>query len=408
MTDLELLFLVLAVIYFWECACWVPRGSVAFVTWFGRRWRPAHPGSLLGNQRGGFVVAPPLPPLGTILVGNQFPVSISPESILAFVSTSVNPAGRPLQSGEFLAFKEIKSVSAQGRRLVINSSTFVRAASSSLAVKFARHVQELGALAADKRQNAIADIINNSLDDKLLARRWAEFQPLVANIRPLTNFLFVWLFVLAPIFIWQFGFRSCWLGLLAGLLLAAIATAILFHRAHKALYPQAEEPRFTHFLTVLLSPATTVRALDILSRPLLEDFHPLAIAKSFCPGMEFRAFAQRMLLELRQPAWPVCPNPTPAAEAVEAHWRGAMLKAVEKFLKRSGLDPADLTRPPAPTDESCLSYCPRCLAQFTALEGSCSDCGGLPLVPFGVSRKNLRESSADHSPSPITKGRAPG
>src|SRR5439155_13614683 len=134
-------------------------------------------------------------------------------------------------------------------------------------------------------------------------------------IRLFPNFLFAWLFLFAPALIWRFGFRACWVGLVAGLLVAAVATAILFHRAHKSLYPQAEEQRFTHFLTVLLSPATPIRALDILSRPLLEDFHPLAIAKSFCSESRFRSFAQRLLLELREPAWPVCPNPASAAKA---------------------------------------------------------------------------------------------
>ena len=87
MSDLELLFLVLVVIYGWECACWVRRGSVALRTWFGRRWRLAHPGELLGNQRGGFVFAPPLPPLGTVLTGNQYPLSLSAEAALGLRRT---------------------------------------------------------------------------------------------------------------------------------------------------------------------------------------------------------------------------------------------------------------------------------------------------------------------------------
>src|SRR5207249_2715145 len=85
MSDLELLFLILALIYGWECACWLPRGSVAFRTWFGKRWRLVNPGMLLGNQNGGFVFAHPLPPLGTILAATQFPLSLSPEAVLVHV-----------------------------------------------------------------------------------------------------------------------------------------------------------------------------------------------------------------------------------------------------------------------------------------------------------------------------------
>src|SRR5947207_2248378 len=98
MSDLELLFLVLVFIYGLECACWLRSGSVAFLTWFGRRWRAVHPGAIVGNQRGGFIFAPPLPPLGTLLAGSQFPLSLSPETVLAYVAPSVNPGGRPVQT----------------------------------------------------------------------------------------------------------------------------------------------------------------------------------------------------------------------------------------------------------------------------------------------------------------------
>ena len=74
MSDLQVLFLVLVLLYGWECACWVPRGSVVFSTWWGRRWRMIHPATLLGNARGGFVFACPLPPLGTVLTGSHIPL----------------------------------------------------------------------------------------------------------------------------------------------------------------------------------------------------------------------------------------------------------------------------------------------------------------------------------------------
>src|SRR5438309_919980 len=104
MTDLDLLFLVLAAVYLWECACWVPRGSIAFLTWTERRWRLAPPSIIAGNQRGGFVFAPPFPPLGSILVANPLPVSLSPGAILSYVSTTIDPGGRPAQIGRAATF----------------------------------------------------------------------------------------------------------------------------------------------------------------------------------------------------------------------------------------------------------------------------------------------------------------
>jgi hypothetical protein len=55
---------------------------------------------------------------------------------------------------------------------------------------------------------------------------------------------------------------------------------------------------------------------------------------------------------------------------------------MEQFLKQNGIQPEELCRPPAPTDESCRAFCPRCGAQFTTAKGNCADCGGLALVAF--------------------------
>jgi hypothetical protein len=382
MSDLELLFLVLAVVYGWECACWVRRGSVALRTWFGRRWRLAHPGELLGNQRGGFVFAPPLPPLGTVLTGNQYPLSLSAEAALAYVAPNINPGWRPAQTGKLVRLDDIRDVRVRGRAVVVNGEVLLKAASPGYAAHLAGHLRRVSKLAPAKRESALEDILKESLDAKAIQQRWQEFHPQAAKVRLVTNVLFGYLFMLAPIVIWHLGFRLCWLPLLVGLLGLTVTTTILFHRAHKALYPEAEDDRFTHSFIILLSPATTIRAQDVLSRPLLEAFHPLALAKVFCPEQEFRAFARAVLRDIRFPALPLCPREEPAAQAAERHARAALQRAVEAFLKQCGLKSEELSQPPTPTDATCRAYCPRCLAQFTAAAGACADCGGMALVAF--------------------------
>ena len=177
--------------------------------------------------------------------------------------------------------------------------------------------------------------------------------------------LFGYLFVLAPIAIWYFGLKLCWPGLLAGLLALTISIAILFRRAHRALYPQAGDERFTHFLTILLSPPTAIRARDVLSRPLLESFHPLAIARMFCSANIFREFARRVLLDIRHPCLPLCPAAETGPLATELFARTALQQVMEDFLKQNGINPDELAKAPKPADETCRSYCPRCEAQFT-------------------------------------------
>src|SRR5437763_1198071 len=155
MSDVELLFLVLALIYVWECSNWVPLGATAFSTWLGSRWHRASPA--LRNQKGGFVLAPFLPPLGGILIANE-------------------PA------------------------------------------------------------------------------------------------LLIYLFVFAPLAIARMGLTQTWPALLAGLYVLTFSIAFMFHSTHKHFYPAARDERFTHTLINMFSPATTIRARDLLSRPLLEQF----------------------------------------------------------------------------------------------------------------------------------------
>jgi hypothetical protein len=296
-----------------------------------------------------------------------------------------------MQTGQLVRFADMRNVEVRGRAVRVNDEVLLKAASPTFAGHLAQHLRRLSELAPGQREGAIEEILNGSLDASAIQRRWQEFQQQTRHVRLLTNLLFGYLFVLAPLLIWQLGFRLCWLGLLIGLLALTITTACWFQRAHKTFYPAAEDERFTHFLTILLSPATTIRAHDVLSRPLLETFHPLALAKVFCPEPEFRAFARTVLREIRFPGLPVCPRVEPVAQAAERQARAALRRAVEGFLQHCGLPPEELAQPPTPTDESCRSYCPRCLTQFTTSEGTCADCGGLTLVAFptlSATRKN--------------------
>jgi hypothetical protein len=382
MSDVQLLFLVLALLYGWECACWVRRGSVTFKTWLGRTWRLAHPGTLFGNQRGGFIFAAPLPPLGTFLAANQFPLSLSPSAVLAYVATNVNPGWRPAQSGRLAPFDALRDVRAKGRKIILENEILWRAPTLSLARHIAETLRRLAALPLVQREKAIHEFVRAALDSGAIEKRWNEFRQNCRKLRLLSNVLFAYLFGLVPILIWNLGFRLSWLGLLLGLVTLTVTSAVLFYRAHKKLYLAAEDERFTHTLTVALSPPNAVRACDTLSRPLFENFHPLAVGKAFLPESRFRNYARDVLLDLRYPALPVCPSDDPTSLATELFARSAMREAVELMLKRSGIEPDALCRPPRPADETCRAFCPRCGAQYTTVDSNCTDCGGLKLAAF--------------------------
>ncbi len=380
MSDVQLLFVVLAALYVWECACWLRRGSVACVTWLGRDWRAVHPGALAGNPNGGFILAAPLPPLGTLLIANQLPLSLSPDGVLAFVATNVNPGWRPTQSGCFVRWENLNAVRLRGKKLLVNGELFLVAATPSFVRHLSAELQRLAKLSPAPRETAIAGVLRGMFDGRAIESRLREHQTRSPAVRRLGNALFLYLLVIVPGVIWYFGFGLAWLGLLLGLLALTIVTATFFCRAHRALYPAAGDERFTHTLTIALAPSSALRAHDALSRPLLENFHPLAVAKHLLPDKEFRTFARRVLLDLRHPARPLVPNEQPEVAATEAYSRHALLAATEEFLKQHGFAPDELGHAPAPADDSCRSFCPRCDAQFTTATGECGDCGGLAVV----------------------------
>lgn len=377
-----MLYLVLALIYGWECSCWVQRGSLLFISWFGRSWRPAHPSTLLGNQRGGFRFAPFLPPLGTVLQAVQFPLSLDADAVLGFVAPAINPGGRATQTGLLIRFTDIQSTIARGRRVYVNDKLLVRAGSKRQATSLAQKIQAMKKGSRKEREKALVEL--GHLDTTGIEKRWKQFQESTRSLRLLCNLLFLYLFLAAPVIIWQFGLEHNWVPLLIGLLGMTSGCSLLFRQAHLALFPGPDEERFTHTLTILLSPATAIRASDILSRPLLEEFHPLTLSRVLCTAGQFVEFAQFCLREARHPAKPWCPNPDPAASQVESRARERLRSSIEQFIKSSGLDPAKLDGPPERSDASCMYYCPRCLTQFTAGSGVCEDCGGLELVPFPV------------------------
>lgn len=388
MSDVELLFLVLALIYVWECSNWVPLGAIAFTTWLGSRWRRASPA--VRNQKGGFVLAPFLPPLGGIVSANPPPLLISPEGFLA--------ARPPSAKGEViaLAWTDLRKIEAEGKLLAINGKAFARAFTITQARQAVDEVRNLLRLAPAARESALQKLMHDRFRSKTALQKWKAFSLRTANLQFLANVLLIYLFVFAPLAIGRMGLTQIWPSLLAGLYVLTFSIAFMFHSAHKHFYPAAKDERFTHTLINMFSPATTIRARDLLSRPLLENFHPVALAKAFCRESEFKAMARAAVLDFHFPAKSTVPSATAPAipQAVVRYCRELEKKALETFLQKHGLKIADLLQPPRRMDESCVAYCPRCQAQFTFVEGECSDCGGIKLQPFTTSSRQKAEPIA--------------
>jgi hypothetical protein len=382
MGELEGLLLVVGIIYLSECVVWVRRGAMAFGNWWGKSFRIRHPGTLAGNQRGGLVLANPLPPLGGIFIVAQFPVSLSPEGAFAYVASCLNPAGRPVQSAKYASWDDLQSIEIDGRKIFAGGAEFLTAVSTFSARQTGNLLGRLRKLPRSERVTAIHKELSASLDITKVSERLREYRMRSKSIRILSNLLFIYLFLVVPPLIWRFGFGVLGLYLMWGMLAQTVAIAILFRRAHEALYPDAREDRFKPFLTMLLAPPAAIRAPDVLGRHLLETFHPLGVARIVCSPKWFRDFAHQTLIDLHYPLFPVCPATESAPIETERWFREATLAEVEEFLKKEGLKARELVAAPQPIEPANLTYCPRCGTQFVTHEGTCADCGGRPLQMF--------------------------
>lgn len=302
--------------------------------------------------------------------------------MFSYVTACLNPSGRPPQSGEFICFNDMRSVGTDGKTVVVNETSFFKAGSHMFARYVSRLLRRLHDAPEAQRGRLIKQILLETLDTEAITRQLDQFRKHAKPLRILGNVLFGYLFILAPVWVWQYGFGHFGWALLVGLFAQTAAIAVLFRRAHKAMLPLGDEERFTCFLIMLLAPPTAIRAHDVLARHVLETFHPLAVARVLCPAEIFKAFARAVLLDLRFPMWPICPVNDGSACATEQWFRSVTLEMMEKFVCDAGLASMDLTAPPLPTDGENRSFCPRCGAQFVMMAGVCPDCGGRPLEPF--------------------------
>lgn len=382
MDELESLLLVVLAIYLTESAFWIRRGVVAYVAWWGKLFRPWHPGPLLGNRHGSLTLANPLPPLGTVFVAGQPSISLSPEAAYSYSAACPNPVGRPLQIAKYLRYENFGTVEVEGKKVMVNGDLFYKANSPFSARHIGAGLKRLQKPPAAERAPMIRAMLTDSLDTQKIRERINALRQQAKWIRPLCNGLFVYLFLIIPVWVYHFGLKSLGWILFGALLAQTITIAVLFRRAHKKLYPAGGEERFTPFLTMLLAPPAAIRAFDILALPLLNNFHPLAAAAVLCPPAIFKRVARQAVLDLRFPLLPVCPTGEIGPVDTEEWFRKTSSESIEAFLTRSGMDLEELTRPPEPSEPGNRSYCPRCGSQFTMPEGVCRDCGDRPLQPF--------------------------
>ncbi|HSE19486.1 MAG TPA: hypothetical protein VLB46_20655 [Pyrinomonadaceae bacterium] len=371
------LLFILVLLYLSECVIWVKRESVAFVSAWGRRWRLAVPSSWMGNANGGLLFLNPLPPSGQVFLSHLSPISISPSGVCAFnLQTLPSEARSPYQSGQFLPFNKIKNAGSDGAYLVINSEKFTKCANAKQARALAKVIGGLVKSSTSKREGMARTWVGKQFAAEEAAAVLKRSEELIKPIQELGVILFLFLFVFTPSVAFAFGLSGLIIPVAAVMVVLAIQIAIMFHRAHRKLYPAESSERLESVVKMILCPPVSIRAADILTKNLLAEYSPIVLA-SVLPGSGEPQFVRSVILDLKHPLR----HEVSEADAEKTiTWTASeQLKVCLKdgrFLKPEAL------LAPSQREENSIAYCPRCRCQFVVADGECSDCPGVELVQF--------------------------
>lgn len=374
MGDLEWILLVLATFYVVETAHWVLPGTVLFVGHGGRSLRPR----LLDNtpafrNAGGGVLFGSLLPWGEAVLAKPCPVSLCEDALLGFTGHHLGHDARPGDDGPEASWESARDAVADGREVRIAGRRFAAADSPRAAVGLAAELQRLAKADPAHRRRLIEAFVAGWFDEEKLTKDYAASLRATRFLRITCTLLFLHFFVLLPLMIWRgWGvFFLVWVVIYGALLLLNL---VAFAAAHRTLRPTARGERWKRALLMLISPADAARSRSLLFYDLAALRHPLCVAFVLCSADDAAFVARRTLRDLRRPQDPLCPS-SETARRIEASFRERLLDEALRCVRRRGLDPAELERPPKREAADGVAYCPRCEQQFRDLAGTCAVCG---------------------------------
>jgi len=378
MSELQILFAVVVVLYLLQCVAWVPQDSAAFRATFFAGWKQELGGFRLAAAHVRGVPGNPLPPLRGVAVCQPALVAVSPEGI-------AHLHGGPQA---FFPFASIEKVSADGKSVctggedIRSQRDLFDASTADEARRLAAWLEKLRGMPEKKRGQAIEKRLAAALEFERASERYAEFERATRLLGWSCTALFAYLFLFLPLIIDAVGLARVWL-VLAGVLVVMVALIGWdFRRAHRQLHPDDGDARWTALMTILLSPVAAIRAKDVVFRDLFTSFHPLAVARVLCLPEEFRRIAARTLREITFPIPATAAGEDEDSFQCESWFRERQSAAIRRFLNDAELRPEELLAPPAPSGPQSVSYCPRCCQQYAVSPGACTDCGGIPLEPL--------------------------
>lgn len=393
MSDAEILILALVAIYLYECVLWTRPDTFVFSPdWLGRARVRVAPPVIAALQRGPTLAHPGMPWLPSVSL-TRWPLSVSPDGGVGFVSASPNPGPRPPQTLSFAQMHELKDAAADHHKVHLRGRVLLELDTPLEADWYARWCRSLAEAPPGNRANRIERTLIGMFDEAAARARLDEVTRRTAALRTAGTVLFAYLVVIVPTVVTIAGLPATWLWLLTGLLPIWISATVLFARAGRAISPLAVGARRWQLLEIGLLPVAAIRGYERVWRGALAGFHPLTVARIWLDEEQFRSFAKRVARDSSHPI-PMNDAPlSPDARACAQWFEERFNAALRSFLDRCGIDAAAMSARPAVIDPSIRGYCPRCQAPYTIESGTCAACEGVPLA--AISAEPLAENARE-------------
>ena len=367
MDALSQFFTVLALLYAVECVRWTPRSTLVLRALAVRNFRRARFSPLFGSPRAGLIWLQPLPPLGTALLVEAWPVAPSPKGLATREPLELELAQRAPFQAQALAWEQVEQLGARENVLVVNGREFARCGSNRAARELAQTLEELRVAREAERAGLVRRALARAFDGGELRTRVERFFALTRGLRALCNAQFVVLAVATPVAVYTWGTLWSWAPLAAAVVGLNVAITVKARRAARELTPDCSDELQRLTLACALSPISALRALDEVARPLVADLHPLSAA-ALAPAPDRAEIERLVAVDALHPRR--VEGVDPLARECE-RWFSAEIVAA---AARAGHDLRAAAAPPAPEDAQMRGYCPRCQRQFPGGHEVCFDC----------------------------------
>lgn len=371
MTGLQSLLLALCVLYLLECVLAVRSGAIVFRSGPGRKSSFSEPGDLIRSAGLGFVFCQPIPAVEAVFVCREPVVVFTPQAMMA---VRVGVGGQVVESPAW-PWTDVKRVTVSEKKVIVNGAVVATFDTRRSALQQTQQIIRLAAADANSREAEIHAQLKHSLDSEAIRERLQAFRRSTLPLLVACTAFFLSLVIpFAMLWVNQ-GISTTWAwAFLGNGVVFATSALILYGRALRALYPAESKGRHQSLWHLVLSPLGIVRLRDLISRDLLYEFHPIAVANVLAESDAYNLLARRYLVRAREAASGTAATVGSAVEEAGT-WRAKSWKnELEAYLTKGGCNLSELLQAPPRRDPSSRTYCPLCLTEYTLAEGKCSDC----------------------------------